>query len=217
MTMTNLPIFHANAEVTAISPAITIDQVMAWNPCSPYDREHVTKLFAGQEKMTAAEIAALDIPSEDRLWALLHTELVGERKLHELACEFAERVVHLCGDDPRPRAAIEVKRSWLRGEASDEELAEAIATAMAAAKNAARVADSDATWATIWAAWAAVWAAHWVAVRAVTWAAMDAAWAVTKAAVSGATSDTADTADTAWAAEQDWQIARILESLVEVQ
>ena len=45
----------------------------------------------------------------------------------------AERVLHLYEDkypdDPRPRKAIETKRAWLRGEASDGELAAAGAAA----------------------------------------------------------------------------------------
>ena len=48
-----------------------------------------------------------------------------ERTAHALACDFAEHVLPIWearypGDD-RPRVAIETKRRWLAGEASDEE------------------------------------------------------------------------------------------------
>ena len=102
---------------------------MAWNPCGwdsdGYTVERVTELFAGRDGLTAPDIAALDIPRQDRLWALLHTEFLTDEQMHLLACDFAERVVHLCGDDPRPQAAIDAKRAWLRGEIYDEELAAA--------------------------------------------------------------------------------------------
>jgi hypothetical protein len=67
------------------------------------------------------------------------------------ACDCAERVVHLCGDDPRgddprPRQAIDTARRYAEGEATDEELHIAAAAARAAAWDAARA-----------AAWAAAW------------------------------------------------------------
>lgn len=60
--------------------------------------------------------------------------------LHEFACWSAEQALHLTGDaEPTCRKAIETKRAWLRGEATDADLA----AARAAARDAAR----DAAWA----------------------------------------------------------------------
>ena len=76
--------------------------------------------------------------------------------LHEFACRCAEDVLALVDNpDPRSLAAIEAKRRWLRGEATDSELAAAQAAA--------------------WAAGAAAWAAAWDAARAAAWAAARAA------------------------------------------
>ena len=101
------------------------------------------------------------------------------------ACDCAERVVHLCGDDDRPRNAIEVARRYANGKATDEELAAARAAAWAAAGAAA---------------WAAAWDAAWAAARAAARdAARDAAWAAAWAA--------------AWDAERVWQTARLMEYL----
>ena len=73
--------------------------------------------------------------------------------LHEFACWSAERALNrLDNPDPRSLKAIEVKRKWLRSEATDAELAAAWAAASAAARAAA------------WAAWAASGAA-WDAAR----------------------------------------------------
>ena len=50
--------------------------------------------------------------------------------LHEFACDEAERALELAGNpDPRSLKAIETKRKWLKGEATDDELAAAWAAA----------------------------------------------------------------------------------------
>ena len=63
------------------------------------------------------------------------------RQAHALACDFAEHVLWIWEarypNDHRPRAAIETKRRWLAGEASDEERRAAAAAARAAADAAA--------------------------------------------------------------------------------
>ena len=137
--------------------AVTIEQVIAWQPCGVnddddgvnYTPQQIERLFAGRDTVTAEDIAALPIPKEDIIWALLHEEIVTEREMHLMACDFAESVVSLCGDDPRPQAAIDAKRLWINGEISDSELAEA--------RDAARAEARDAAWAE---ARAAAWAAQ---------------------------------------------------------
>jgi hypothetical protein len=66
--------------------------------------------------------------------------------LHEFACLCAESVLHLCGDDPSPAAAIVAKRAWLRGEISDQELDAAVVAARAAAWAATNAATNAAAW-----------------------------------------------------------------------
>ena len=61
--------------------------------------------------------------------------------LHEFACQCAEDVIHLCENKEVARLAIDTKRRWMRGEATDKELD--------AARDAARAA--------AWAAWDAAW------------------------------------------------------------
>lgn len=67
-----------------------------------------------------------------RTWATERTILWvvdASAALHEWGCEEAERALHLlqvAGDDPRPLPeqweAIAIKRAWLRGEATDDEV-----------------------------------------------------------------------------------------------
>ena len=67
--------------------------------------------------------------------------------------------------DKRCWNTIKVKRAWMRGEASDDELDAARYAAWVAARDAARDA-ADATWyAAQDAVWYAVWYAAWVAAR----------------------------------------------------
>ena len=138
---------------------VTIDDVMAWNPCEQYNRTRITRLFRGREQLGVLDILALRIPADDRFWAVLHEELIPAPVLHEFGCQFAERALDRVERDggvvdPCSRAAIETKRRWLRGEASDEELY----TAWDGARNAAR----EPAWN---AAWSAAWSAAWFAAR----------------------------------------------------
>ena len=67
--------------------------------------------------------------------------------LHEFACLCAEDALALIPNpDPRSVNAIAVKRAWLRGQATDDELAAARDAAWDAARDAARAAAWDAAW-----------------------------------------------------------------------
>ena len=68
---------------------ISVDDVMRFGPCDPYDRGRVEELFAGRERVSALDILGADIPARDRLWVVLHEELVPAQVLNEFAhwCE----------------------------------------------------------------------------------------------------------------------------------
>lgn len=55
---------------------LTVEQMMSFHPCSKYPIEKVTALWAGREALTALDIISLDIPPEDRLWAVLREEFI---------------------------------------------------------------------------------------------------------------------------------------------
>jgi hypothetical protein len=55
-------------------PAMTVDEMVACEPCSPYDRPRLLELFAGRERLTAREMLALAIPLEHRVWAMMRAE-----------------------------------------------------------------------------------------------------------------------------------------------
>ncbi len=120
---------------------VTVKDVMSWEPCKGYEREVIKKLFGRKKYLTAIDILRLDIPAKDKLWAVLREDLVEESILHEASCQFAESVLHIFEkeypEDDRPRKLIEAKRSWLRGDTTDDELRTADADADAVAFSAA--------------------------------------------------------------------------------
>ena len=117
---------------------VTIENVMSWHPCAEYTKERITELFSGRESLTVLDIIELDIPAEDRLWAVLREELIPTNILHEFACRCAEEALKsIENPDKRSIAAIEAKRKWIKGEITKVELDAAGKAAWAAAEGAA--------------------------------------------------------------------------------
>lgn len=135
-----------NAQVsTTVLPQRSYADIMALQPCyDPAERGLCTPDWMG----TALDaLRHPDLSADDALWLVLREDWIPAPVLHEFACRCAERALALVDNpDPRSTAAVAVKRAWLRGEATDDELA--------AARDAARAA----AWAAAWdAAWAAAW------------------------------------------------------------
>jgi hypothetical protein len=72
--------------------------------------------------------AATFLKETSELYIVLKSKIIPDNELHELACKFAESVLHIFEGthpiDPRPRKAIEAKRKWLKGEITDTELSD---------------------------------------------------------------------------------------------
>lgn len=128
------------------------------------------------------------------VWIATQTGVLTDRELHEFALWSATQVRHLMKDE-RSTHALDVRRRWLDGNATEDEMAAASAAALAAAGaaaldaadaeelDAALAASRATSLATPWAAtaWgtasATAWAAAWAAARDVAWdAARDVAW-----------------------------------------
>ena len=171
-------------------PRVTLDKFLSFNPCWRNSEKGRRRLRYYARKLggsaDALEILALRmIPAEDRLWAVLREEFIPAPMLHACACRCAEDALsRIDNPDPRSINAIVVKRRWIAGEATDEELAAAWAdaeAALAAARAAALAAAQDVSWAAWHAACAAAETA-WAAARA----AQDASWAAQDAAEAAA-------------------------------
>ena len=179
---------------------ITLKKMMSYRPCRDnYPLGRVKKLWDGRVYLEYREIAGLDIPALDRLWAL--RKFMTNRQLHIFACDVAESVLHLVpeGED-RPRNAIEIRRRWLRGEASDDERSAAAAAADAAAYADASAAAAAAADAAAYAD-ASADAAAYADASAAAYAAADAAAAAAAAAAAYAAAAAAAYADAAAAAD----------------
>lgn len=193
-------------------PRVTFSEFLKFEPCWQDDERGRRRLRYYARKLggsaDALEILALRrIPAEDRLWAVLREEFIPTHILHEIACRCAEDALSRIDiPDPRSINAIAVKRRWIAGEATDEELAAAWADAEAAladalaaawhaacaardvalsARTAARAAALAAAQDVSWAAWHAACAAAetaWAAVRPAR-AAADVSWAARNAQV----------------------------------
>jgi hypothetical protein len=172
---------------------ITVDQIISWCPCKEWPRERIAEVVG--DGLTPLQICDLDISVEDRLWVLLRPEVIPEKALHLLACDFAGRALNrerAAGREPDQRAweALRVKRAWVVGEATDAERTAAWSAADAAAYSAA-VRSAG------WSALAAADAAAWSAADAAAYSAAYAAAARSAAA----------------AAERKWQIEKVREVL----
>ena len=191
-------------------PRVTFSEFLKFEPCWQDDERGRRRLRYYARKLggsaDALEILALRrIPAEDRLWAVLREKFIPTPILHEFACRCAEDALsRIDNPDPRSINAIVVKRRWIAGEATDEELAAAWADAEAAAQAAAqaaaraavRVAQAAAQDAARTAAWA-TWAAARAAARAAALAAaQDVSWAAWHAACAAARA----AQDASWAA-----------------
>lgn len=112
-------------------PRVTLDEFLSFKPCWLDDERGRRRLRYYARKLggsaDALEIlVSRMIPAEDRLWAVLREEFIPAPILHACACRCAEDVLsRIDNPDPRSINAIVVKRRWIAGEATDEELAAA--------------------------------------------------------------------------------------------
>ena len=185
-------------------PRVTLDEFLSFEPCWQNSEKGRRRLRYYARKLggsaDALEILALRmIPAKDRLWAVLRAEFIPTPILHEIACRCAEDALsRIDNPDPRSINAIAVKRRWIAGEATDEELAAAEAAAWVArtpAQDAVEAATLAAQTATLSARTAAR-AAALAAAQDVSWAAWHAACAAAETAWAAACA----AAETAWAA-----------------
>ena len=123
---------------------------------------------------------------------LLHSGFT-DRQLYILSCEFLERVISH-QDDGCLKNVIAARRAWLRGEISDEEMAEtwAVNWATAMVGDGDDVDWDDAKGGAVAAAWQACYCAAHYATRGIVGLIPQDVW------------------ECGWIAECEWQITRML-------
>lgn len=123
-------------------------------------------------KETMAELWALDMKSEWRVWIATRKGVLDDRTLRLFACFCARQNWGLLADE-RSRNAVETAERFADGKATAEDMAAASEAAWEAYRYAASawaLAASEAAWEASWAAacaaaWAAAWSAAWEASR----------------------------------------------------
>ena len=115
---------------------MTVEDIMKHNPC--YTRERIIELWAGREALSFADVAKLDIPDVDKIWAGVHFYM-DDRQHRLFAVRCARRALsRILDPNPRGVAACDVAERFANGEASEEELTAARSAASYAARSAAR-------------------------------------------------------------------------------
>lgn len=124
--------------------SITYDEFLKLNPCWLTDgrAEKLARISKRKKEWTAVDILKLeDVDAKDKLWAVFEAGLIPDPIAHEWSCRCAERALKAAGIEEEPGNAswnaIHTKRRWLRGEATDEELAAARHAAWEAARHVA--------------------------------------------------------------------------------
>jgi len=139
---------------------MTVEDIMKHEPC--YTRERIIELWAGRESLSFSDVAKLDIPGVDKVWAGVYCYM-DDRQRRLFAVQCARRALsRVESPDPRSVAACDVAERFANGEASIEELDAASDAARSDARSA-----SCAAWTAAWsAASAAAWSAAWSAASA---------------------------------------------------
>ena len=124
--------------------SLTLEQIKELGPCwleTAEGREKFRRIGSRKDQWTALDVLELpeeEVKAADKLWLVLREDFLSARTLHLFACEVAEQALgKIENPDPRSIEAIRVKRLWLDGKATNEELAASRAAAEAASWAAA--------------------------------------------------------------------------------
>jgi hypothetical protein len=145
---------------------LTRESARAAGAC--YTDERLAELIP-HEGLSPSQVAALDIPPQDRFWGVSHSCGATPRQLREQTCRTARRLLALevetgRAPDPRSVAAVDVAERYARGEATEQARIRAAEAAVEADRYAysafaasayAAADDSDAAYAAVAAAVAA--------------------------------------------------------------
>ena len=145
----------------------SVQDILDFKPCDRYTENHIIDLFKSvgcKKYITLDKIVQLDISVDDLFWLILRPEFIPEKELHLFAIWCFEKIAQPIWEkyypnDNRPQEAIRIKKLWLEGKATIEELEATGEAAREAAGAAAWAAAGAAAWAAAWAAWEAAWAA----------------------------------------------------------
>lgn len=129
----------------------TLQDALNARPC--YSEERIRALFGKRKTLNVKQIARLDIPDRDKLWALTRPHFLDTKeKAVRFAVFCAEQSLPIFearfSGDHRPRAAIEAAKAWLQNPTASAAAAaaayDAAADSLVTAARAAYAAEADA-------------------------------------------------------------------------
>lgn len=123
----------------------TVKDILDFKPCHAYNENKIKEIFesVGCEKyITVKLLFEIDIPIKDFLWLILRKDFISVRELHEIGIWCFEGLakqnwIKYYPEDNRPLEAIRIKKLWLDGKATDDELSAAYSAAKSAAESSA--------------------------------------------------------------------------------
>jgi hypothetical protein len=130
---------NSSYSITELKEKLTVDVILKYP-------DEILKIFGKSclDKFGGAYEFLNSNRNEKALRFVLSEQFITDNDLHELACKFAENVLHVFEtkypNDKRPRLAIEAKRKFIKGEINKDKLTAASAAAWEAAIDAARYA-----------------------------------------------------------------------------
>ena len=143
---------------------VTVEKFLTFKPCwldEEGGEERLREIGSRKKEWTAMDVLELEeVSAHDRLRAVLREGFLDKNIIVEFACLCAERALAIAGvTDKRCWNAVNVRRSWMRGEAFNDDIDGACAVVCTAARDeeqdAANAAMQD-----------AVRDAEWVSARA---------------------------------------------------
>jgi len=114
--------------------SVTVKQIMSFYPCENYTEERIEnlrkKVCGRRKRITKQDIINAPIPIQDRLWVLLRKEFFTDMQLHQIAIWCWEKIAKpiwekYLPEDKSPHEMIQMKKMWLKGKVTDEQLSNA--------------------------------------------------------------------------------------------
>lgn len=81
--------------------SVTKADILSFSPCASDSIARIDELFAGRESLTAADVIALNMPDEHKLWLILRPQLIPQDRLDAISTEFRSMI---SGEDFLERA-----------------------------------------------------------------------------------------------------------------
>lgn len=117
----------------------TVDDVMAWEPCSRYPRSRIEQLWGNHSAITRTQFLELKIPPEDLNWGALQPFWWSDTELRQLCGELIKSRLQTFEtahpEETQPRQFLALIKQYLNGQATLPEVKTALGVIRTAVQN----------------------------------------------------------------------------------